>query len=157
MLMPNHKVYILEVHQIHAYYCGLIGLRAGLCDLRGGATFQEDLKVLLNYFNGLLTDGGLVEYAKHTPYADDNLDEYLREDILYAVYQEIERRVLLLIPDYKYTQEIYLSYENNLLYLVDMRRRTYVPKDVLHIHAQRTNQSIPVYSEQSWVDPCGFY
>lgn len=160
MLVPllNPRNYLLEVYPFLSFYHGWeqahIFSRYGV--IGKSSTFDEDIKVVLNYINGVLTDEDLVLYAGNTPYHDDRIDIQERELLLYALHQELERVILTLIPDFKYSKAIYLTRQNNHFYLVDLSRRIYVPQDVLYTHSKRTGQSLPVLCEPPWDNSDGF-
>lgn len=100
-------------------------------------TFQEDLTVVINYFNGRLTDKGLEEYAEVTPYPE-GVDPYDRIEFLYQLYQEIEQLVVrtLRLPQRFYTSAVYipsdirLAFEAGFLFIYDGRKDVYIPDEL---------------------------
>lgn len=102
------------------------------------ASFQEDLTAVVNYFNGLLSEGGLEEYANVTPYPDDiPYDERL--EFLYQLYHELEQITIrvLQLPQPLYTHktqiphEIKLGFESDFLFIYDGRKDVYIPTNLV--------------------------
>lgn len=154
MLLPNNKVYILDLSPILALYQGQLNVYfySVVGDVKFPFTFEDDLRAVMNYFNGRLSDRGLVEYAATTSNVlieNFNVQDE-REQLLYTLHQELERRVRVFIPDYQPRDEVYLALERNLIVLLDARRRTYVPDSLLFYTQQANSEPKIDDTEYHW-------
>lgn len=130
MKVPSIRMYVLPLEGLQSYYDGYmmsnIYQKYGIIPTT--TTFMEDINVLVRYVNGELEDNDIVDYAEQTrlPVDDQGINE--RELLMFGLYRELECWLFNLIPDYRIGCEVKMAVENGIIYLVDLRKKVYVPE-----------------------------
>lgn len=130
MKVPSIKMYVLPLEGLKSYYDGYmmtnVYRKYGIIPIM--TTFMEDINILTRYVNGELEDIDIIDYSENTRFPVDDTDVNERELLMFGLYQELERWIFSLIPDYRIGCEVKMAVENGVIYLVDLRKKVYVPE-----------------------------
>ena len=140
-LLSNNEVKVIHISQILNYWRDIQQLHYTdkYPDIQITSTFERDLDAVLKYANRIWTEVELNEYIQRTEYPDPiPLGE--REWFIYSFYNHIEQTVKVIVPQYTYREDFILGYEDNVFYIVDYRRKTYVPATIEIAYRQRRGE-----------------
>lgn len=147
-LLSNNRVYRIPIYPLVDYWqAENAWIHDHLIEYKLPTTFEQDLTFMLNYANRIKSDDDVIDYARNTRYPNLPSD-FEREEFLYRFFEEIITIVKSACFEYDGFEEYYLGYEDNYLYLVDMRRSTYVPATIMFAARQRSGE--PVVDIDAW-------
>lgn len=150
-LLPRNQLHLIPINRIVALYRGLFDNNIFNRDnVVTSASFKEDMNAIMKYFNGIIEDSALNEYLQNTKAVDEEGNELDRETIFFSFLKELENITQELLPEFvKYPQEfIYFEYDEDYLYILDRRRKAYVPTVLHRAIKARTNASI--FTDPGW-------
>ena len=137
-LLTNNRVYTLHLYTLLDFWRGIQQQQylAKYPDVQITSTFHRDLDAIMKYMNRLWSDEDLNQYIQSTEYPEP-IPCGEREWFMYHFYEYIEGLIKRLIPNYVYTEDYVFGYEDNVFYIVDYRRKTYVPAIIEDTYRQR--------------------
>ena len=150
-LLPRNQLHLIPINRIVALYRGLFDNNIfNRGNVVTSASFKEDMNAIMKYFNGIIEDSTLNEYLQNTKAVDEEGNELDRETIFFVFLKELENITQELLPEFvKYPQEfIYFEYDEDYLYILDRRRKAYVPAVLHRAIKARTNASI--FTDPGW-------
>lgn len=151
-LLPRNRLHLVPINRIVALYRGIFdnNLFNRYDTVITSASFDEDMRVIMKLFNGIIDDNKLNEYLKETIAQDEEGNELDRETLFLSFLKELENIIQTLFPEFViYPQEfIYFEYDDAYLYILDRRRTAYVPTVLHRAIKERTNASI--FDDPGW-------
>lgn len=151
-MLPRNQLHLIPMDRIRALYHGLFDnlIYNKYEYVITSATFEEDLRMILKYFNGTIDDDKLNQYIKDTGMQDGEGKELDRDSVFFSFIKELENIFQSIFPEFNlYPQEfIYFEYDEIYLYALDRRRSVYIPAVLHRTVKARTNESI--FRDPGW-------